>query len=82
MIKVPSFLTKVDKAEKEELMKEYMQWKESDCTLYLASKLESELDKLVTEDEKNSFSSYFQTRWNRAMNLGKRSIYRQLLKDL
>jgi hypothetical protein len=37
---------------------------------------------MVQEDEKSGFSSWFQTKWNRAKNLGKREVLRKLTKDL
>jgi hypothetical protein len=82
MIKVPSFLTHLDKNEKRELMKEYILWKKQHCTEYLIVKLEDELNKLILEDEKNNFSSWFETRWTKAQRLGKRAALRQILKDL
>jgi hypothetical protein len=82
MIRVPSFLTKVDKEEKQDLMKEYVLWKKQHCTEYLVKKLEDELDKLIIDEEKNNFSSYFETRWARAKRLGSRATLRHILKDL
>jgi len=82
MIRVPSFLTKLDKEEKREVMKEYMLWKEQYCTTYLVKQLEGELEKLTIEEEKHNFSSYFETRWARAKRLGSRATLRHILKDL
>lgn len=81
-IRIPSFLTKLDKERKVELMKEYQQWKEWEVTELLKQQLQDELDQLIQQDEKNSFSTWFETRWMKAKRLGKREVIRQLLKDL
>jgi len=81
-IRVPSFLTKLDKEEKKEMMIGYMQWKKHPVAESLVKYLEGELERLTLEDEKNSFSSWFQTRWNLSSRLGKRQVIRAILKDL
>jgi len=81
-IRIPSFLTKLDKEEKTEAMKEYMQWKIQFCTEYLAKHLEEELERLILEDEKRSCVTWFQTKWSKAKALGKREVLRHIIKDL
>jgi len=81
-IRIPSFLKKLDKEEKYERMKEYMVWRNQHCTEYMKKHLESELTKLVEEEEKSSFPTWFQTRWNKAKSLGRRQVLRQIIKDL
>jgi len=82
MIRVPSFLTKHDKELKTELMLEFKAWKTNKVTNELRDFLEGELTKLITEDEKDNFSTLFQTKWQQAKRLGKREQLRNLLKDL
>ncbi len=81
-IRVPSFLTKHDQELKQELMLEFKRWKTNKVTNELRDFLEGELTKLITEDEKDNFSTLFQTKWQRAKRLGKREQLRNLLKDL
>lgn len=81
-IRVPSFLTKLDREKKIEMMKQFKSWNAWEVADLLREHLESELDRLIQEDEKNNFSSWFETRWTKAKRLGKRDAIRQLLKDL
>lgn len=81
-IRIPSFLTKLDQAEKVDMMKQLKSWKAWAVSEYLVKHLEDELDRLIKEDERDSFSSYFQTRWSRAKRLGRREQLRQLIRDL
>jgi len=81
-IRVPSFLTKLDKEEKTEMMKQFKSWKAWTVSEYLVTHLQEELDRLIVEDERDTFLSWFQTRWSRAKRLGKREQLRQLIKDL
>jgi len=81
-VRVPSFLIKVEKERKAELMQLYKQWKADPVAELMVEHLESELTKLIVEDEKDSPLSYFQSRWSIAKRLGKREQLRQLIKDL
>jgi len=81
-IRIPSFLTKLDQAEKVDMMKQLKSWKAWAVSEHLVKHLEDELDRLIKEDERDSFSSYFQTRWSRAKRLGRREQLRQLIRDL
>lgn len=81
-IRVPSFLTGLDKSHKVDMIKEYQQWREWEVAELLREHLALELDRLIQEDEKHNFSSWFETRWTKAKRLGKRDAIRQLLKDL
>jgi hypothetical protein len=81
-VRVPSFLTKLDKEKKIEQMKRYAIWKSDTIAELMVEHLESELTRLVLEDEKDSPLSWFQSRWSRAKRLGKREALRQLIKDL
>lgn len=82
MIRIPSFLTKLDKELKQDLMLKYKRWKNNEVTNELRDFLEGELTKLTIEDERDNFSTLFQTKWQRAKRLGKREQLRNLLKDL
>lgn len=63
-------------------MLEFKAWKTNKVTNELRDFLEGELTKLITEDEKDNFSTLFQTKWQQAKRLGKREQLRNLLKDL
>ena len=80
--KIPSFLTPLDKETKAEVMKEWITVSNSRSLEHLQAYLQQEVDRLVMEDEKGSFTTFFQTKWNRAKNLGKREVLRKLIKDL
>ena len=80
--RIPSFITPLDKEKKEVVMKEWLHVRKSHSVEQLASYLQQEVDRLVREDEKASFTTWFQTKWNRAKNLGKREVLRKLIKDL
>ena len=82
LIKVPSFLTKLDKEDKMEMMKQLKSWKSWAVAEHLVVYLESELERLIEEEEKGSFPSWFQTRWSKAKSLGRREQLRHLIKDL
>ena len=82
LVKVLSFLTSLDKEKKEEMMKQYKSWKTWEVAELLKEYLTNELDQLIKEDERDSFSTYFQTRWSKAKRLGRREQIRQLIKDL
>jgi len=81
-IRVPSFLTKLDKEDKKEMMDQYKTWKGLSLVEYLKSHLQSELDQLILEDEKVTPNSEFQFEWSRAKRLGRREQLRSLIKDL
>ncbi|MGL1886322.1 MAG: hypothetical protein OCD76_07385 [Reichenbachiella sp.] len=82
LVRIPSFLTSLDKEKKQEIMKQFKSWKSWEVCELLKAHLQSELDQLILEDEKDSFSTWFQTRWSKAKRLGKREQLRQLIKDL
>ncbi len=80
-IRVPSFLTKIDKAHKVELIRQWSTLKGYECIDLLKESLEQELDKLIEEDERSS-ATWFQTKWGRAKRLGRREQLRKMIKDL
>lgn len=80
-IRIPSFLTKLDKQHKVRLLKQWSTLKGYECIDLLKEHLEDELDKLVIEDERSS-ATWFQTKWGRAKRLGRREQLRKLIKDL
>ena len=82
LVRIPRFLTSLDKEKKQEIMKQFKSWKTWEVADLLRAHLQSELDQLILEDEKDSFSTWFQTRWSKAKRLGKREQLRQLIKDL
>jgi len=81
-VRVPSFLTKLDQEKKKEFMQLYKAWKADPVAEMMVEHLESELTKLIVEDEKDTPLSWFQSRWSRAKRLGKREAIRHLIKDL
>lgn len=81
-VRIPSFLVKLEKDKKLEMMKQMKSWKAWEISSLLVNHLQHELDRLIKEDEKDSLLSYFQTRWSQAKRLGKREQLRQLIKDL
>lgn len=81
-IRIPSFLTKLDQAEKVSMMKQLKSWKAWSVSEYLVKHLEDELDRLIREDEKQDFLSKFQTDCSRAKRLGRREQLRSLIRDL
>jgi hypothetical protein len=82
LVRIPSFLTNLDKEKKQEMMKQFKSWKAWEVADLLKAHLERELDRLIQEEETNSFPTWFQTRWSKAKRLGKREQLRQLIKDL
>ena len=80
--RIPSFITSLDKGTKETVMKEWLSVSRSHSIEHLTNYLQQEVDRLVREDEKGSFTTFFQTKWNRAKNLGKREVLRKIIKDL
>jgi len=81
-IRIPTFLTKLDQAEKVDMMRQLKSWKAWAVSEYLIQHLESKLDRLIQEDEKQDFLSKFQTNSCRAKRLGRRQEIREILKDL
>ena len=81
-IRVPSFLTKLDKEEKIEMVKQWASLKGYKCIDLMKEHMERELDKLVLEDEKSSYTTWFQTKWSKAKRLGRREQLRTTIKDL
>ena len=81
-IRVPSFLTHLDKEEKREMIKQWSTLKGYKCIDLLAEHLENQLDQLVIEDEKSSPVTWFQSKWSSAKRLGRREQLRLLIKDL
>lgn len=82
MIKIPSFLTKLSKEEKAENMELYKGWVGHPLTEKLAEHLEAHYTKLLEEEEKSTFLTLFQSKWERAKLLAKRELLRSILKDL
>ena len=64
-----------------EEMTKYAGWVHQDVTEYLEQHLQKKLDKLITEEEKDSPLSWFQCKYNRAKRLGQREAIRAILKD-
>jgi len=81
-VRIPVFLTCLEREKKLEMMKQLKSWKSWEVSQYLLEHLEGELDRLIQEDEKSSFSTWFQTRWSKAKRLGRREQLRQLIRDL
>jgi len=81
-IRVPSFLTKLDKEKKLEMIKQWSTLKGYECIDLMKEHMEQELDALILEDEKSSFTTWFQTKWGSAKRLGRREQLRNTIKDL
>jgi len=81
-IVVPPFLHTVDADIKVKMIKQHKIWKNWDINELLVKHLEDALESLIRQDETESFSSYFETRWAKAKRLGKREAIRNLLKNL
>ena len=81
-IRVPSFLHKLPKTKKIELLKQWKTLQGYECIDLMLEYYETELEKSISRDEKDNFPSWFQTKWSRAKRLGKRLVYRQIIKDL
>ena len=81
-IRIPSFLTKLDKEQKLEMVKQWSTLKGYACIDLLKEHLESELNFLIVEDEKSSYVTWFQTKWSKARRLGRREQLRSMIKDL
>jgi len=81
-IRVPSFLTKLDKEEKVEMIKQWSTLKGYRCIDLMKEHLEDELERLIQEDEKASPVTWFQSKWGKAKRLGRREQLRKTIKDL
>lgn len=85
--KVPSFLSeyfnKQDHNGKEEVVKRYKSWYESDFTQLLLAEMEKQHALLVEQDEKKpDFLSWFQLSYITARNRAKRSYIKELIKKI
>ena len=81
-IRVPSFLTKLDKEKKVEMIKQWSTLKGYECIDLMKEHMEDELNSLIQEDEKSSYTTWFQTKWGSAKRLGRREQLRNTIKDL
>ena len=81
-VRVPSFLTHLDKEHKVEMIKQWSTLKGYQCIDLMKEHLEEQLEQLSTQDESTGLSSWFQTKWQLARSHGKREILRKLIKDL
>jgi len=80
--RIPTFLHKLPKPEKIEMLKQWQTLQGYRCIDLMQEYYENELEKSISQDEKDNFISWFQTKWSRAKRLGKRQVYRQIIKDL
>ena len=81
-IRVPSFLTRLDKDKKVEMIKQWSTLKGYECIDLMKEEMENELEFLMQEDEKSSYVTWFQTKWSRTKRLGRREQLRKTIKDL
>ena len=81
-VRVPSFLTKLDQVKKKEMIKQWSTLKGYECIDLMKEYMEDELTRLIQEDEKSSYNSWFQTKWGSAKRLGRREQLRNTIKDL
>ena len=64
------------------MIKQWSTLKGYECIELMKEHMEQELDRLVLEDEKSSFTTWFQTKWSNAKRLGRREQLRSTIKDL
>ena len=81
-VRVPSFLTKLDKEKKLEMIKQWSTLKGYECIELMKAQMEDELEFLMQEDEKSGYVTWFQTKWSKAKRLGRREQLRKTIKDL
>ena len=81
-IRVPSFLTRLDKDKKVEMIKQWSTLKGYVCIDLMKEEMENELEFLMQEDEKSSYVTWFQTKWSSAKRLGRREQLRKSIKNL
>ena len=81
-IRVPSFLTKLDKEKKVEMVKQWSTLKGYECIDLMQEHFEIQLEQLIIEEEKSSPMTWFQSKWSSAKRLGRREQLRLLIKDL
>lgn len=71
------------KEEKDKFVQQYKTWKNNPFTKELILNLEKQLtEELVQQDKKDSFISLFSFRFSEAVSKGKRSILRELIKQI
>ena len=81
-VRVPSFLTRLDKDKKVEMIKQWSTLKGYECMDLMRQDMMDELEFLMQEDEKSSYVTWFQTKWSKAKRLGRREQLRKTIKDL
>jgi len=64
------------------MIKQWSSLKGYECIDLMKEHMEDELEKLILEDEKSSYVTWFQTKWSRAKRLGRREQLRTTIKDL
>jgi len=72
----------VPKLELGEKLTQYAYWQRAEICEMLVKELESKLEKIMLEEERESPISLFQSKYNRAKNLGRREVLRSVIKDL
>lgn len=71
------------KEEKDKFVQQYKTWKNNPFTKEFIANLEKQLtEELVQQDKKDSFISLFSFRFSEAVSKGKRSILRELIKQI
>ena len=81
-VRIPTFLLCTPKEILSETLQRYKLWKQDVTCEQLVEHLESKLDTLMLEEEKFTPVSLFQSKYERAKNLGKREVLRSIIKDL
>lgn len=87
-VKIPAFLSKAlnsleTKEERDVFVDGYKHWKKSEFTEALIEFLGKKLDDTIRDEEtRKDFISLFQSKYNRAHNLGYRESLRETIKQL
>lgn len=68
-----------DKEDKDKLFEQWKQIKNNEILQLMVESLESDLDSLISQDEKDDFLSKFTSSSKRAKRLGERKRLRQLI---
>lgn len=81
---IPKSISRLQKPKEdiERIKKLYINWKSDEITQLVLEGYIKDLKQLVVEDEKENWTTWFQTKWNRAKRLGNRETIRKIISDL
>ena len=81
-VRIPNFLLGTPRDELQDTLEKYKHWKQKEICHKLVDYLEDKLEKMLLEEETTNPLNWFQYKWIRAKNLGKREMLRLIIKDL